>query len=98
MTVKFPFEVPQQDPAVQWPSPFEPKFNEIDRQQGLVFIDGESLKNCEMQNAHLPSKDQAVKQCIDETAERHGNKKVVALWTRQRHDGTTSFHSTGLKQ
>ena len=97
MTVRFPFEVPEQDPNVHYVSPFEPKFYTIEREDGLVFIDEEVLRACEMQTRDMEI-DEAVKYCIEDVATANENKKVVAMWTRQRYDGTTSFHSTGLPE
>lgn len=96
MIVKFPFPLAEQDPNIQWPSPFEPKFYSIDKAEGVLFIDQNAVQKCQMQTLDL-AMDDAVKRCIDQTAVANANK-VVAVWTRQRYDGTTHLHSTGLAE
>lgn len=94
MTVKFPFDVPKQDPNKDYVSPFQPKFYDIDQKKGLFFIDKEKLRECEMATVDMDI-DDAVQYCIEETA-KSKKGKVVAVWTRTRHDGITNFHSTSL--
>jgi len=95
MTVKFPFEVPEQDPNYNFVHPIEPKFYGLDRANGLVFIDKQSLQDCEIQTMDMDDFNEAVKFCIEQTVAANPGK-VIAVWTRKRYDGTTSFHSTGL--
>ena len=96
MTVKFPFEVPVQDPTATIPKPFQSKFYELDH-NALIFIDNDRAQNCEIETIDMNSMHDAVKRCIETTSQSGNENKVVAIWTRQRQDGTTAFHTTGLR-
>ena len=90
MTQRFPFEVPVQDPAYDYPHPVD------ERSYGLKhtkrFIDTEELDACRYNNATTTKSlhiDDRVKACLDHvaaTAEDASDQSVYSVWTKRRLD------------
>ena len=107
LTIRYPFEVPMQDPTVTYPKPVDQRFYNL---TGMVFVDGNVLKQATMcQRPLLPLNSQnnsentvadQIYACLEQVAETHNlnNLTVVAAFTRQKSNDVEVFYGTHLSE
>lgn len=92
MTIRFPFEVPEQDPNYSYPRPFNRDYYKLNKSNGIQIIDGDKLESCKNAAANMSIED-AVKQCLEANSSDE-EFRGAAVWTRRGKDGTTRLYRT----
>jgi hypothetical protein len=104
LVIRFPFDVPLQDPTVSFPKPFDERFYQL---KPMVLLDGPALlRDASCQKATTTRSNNATTieeeekddddtyylfTCLEAmTRQHHG--AVVALWTRQRAPNHPLYH------
>jgi len=96
MTIRFPFEVPEQDPNYSYPRPFNKDYYKLDKGNGIQIVDGEKLENCKKATANMSMED-AIKQCLESNSSDE-LFQGAAVWTRRGKDGITRLYRTASPQ
>jgi hypothetical protein len=92
LTIRYPFEIPQQDPSVPYPKPVPDIFNDPDFSLPLHIIDGTELAYCRTtfvkgDTTTATSMSLAIKQCIDyyhDQSVRAQQRTSTACWSYER--------------
>ena len=98
MTVRFPFEVPEQDRTKDFPFPVDDRMYTLKKNTG-GFVDGEDLEACKQIYTNL-SIDDTVKACLEYFANKNPEKndQPRAVWTRRNSKGITQLYGTNSPQ
>ena len=90
LTIRYPFDIPRQDPSVMYPKPVSEVFDEPDFALPLHIIDGTELDYCrtiqDEDGASLPMSS-AIKRCIDyyhDLSISAQQRTATACWTYER--------------
>lgn len=79
LIIRYPFEVPLQDPTVTFPKPIEDR---IYNTTNLIMVEGPYLENCRGMDRANRTKRELIWKCMEETA-RMDPTAVVSIYTRQ---------------
>lgn len=102
LTIRYPFEIPLQDPTVTYVKPFQEEFyNQLDLLP-LHMIDGVELDYCRY-NATVRSSSMTstIRKCIDfyyNQLTTNTTSTAVACWSRQRLGKGWEFYGIGAKE
>lgn len=98
MTMRYPWEVALQDPALSYPHPVDDRFYDLDKHTSLIFVDGPLLRNCSQPQQTTFDIDQTIKNCLDAAAGDHLPAVTVVFSRQQQRDGSISLFGIGSGQ
>ena len=85
LTIRYPFQVPEQDPSVTYVKPFTRKYFDMDRKgDSLNVVTGKALEQCQEDTQDISIED-AIKHCLDSLSNDKAMKGAAVFVRRSKH-------------